>query len=402
MANFKAVKVTDKVYWVGVVDWALRNFHGYTTHRGSTYNAYLILDEKVVLVDTVKAPFKEQFLERISDVIEPEKIDYIISNHSEMDHSGLLPFMVEYVKPEKVFASSMGVKALAEQFHWDVDVVAVKDGDSISVGEDEVVFYETRMLHWPDSMFSYLKGERVLFSQDAFAMHLATGALFADEVDRCTLEYEAATYYANILMPYSNLVLNLFKKLEKTDVSPVVIATDHGPIYRRKEDIDWILENYRRWAEQKPVKKAVVVYDTMWGSTAKMAHAIADGIAREGVDVNVVHLGGAHRSDVATEVLLSGALIVGSPTLNNNIFPSVADVLTYLKGLRPKNLIGAAFGSYGWSGESVKQVREILESMGIEVVGEVGSKYVPDGEVLSRCRELGVNVAKRLKELCGN
>ncbi len=402
MADFKAVKISDKVYWVGVVDWALRNFHGYTTHRGSTYNAYLILDEKVVLVDTVKAPFKEQFLSRISDVIDPRRIDYIISNHAEMDHSGLLPFMVDYVKPEKVFASSMGVKALAEQFHWNVDVVPVKDGDSISIGKDTIIFYETRMLHWPDSMFSYLEKEKVLFSQDAFAMHLATGALFVDEVDRCTLEYEAATYYANILMPYSNLVLNLFKKLEKANISPVIIATDHGPIYRRREDIDWILTRYKHWAEQKPVKRAVIVYDTMWGSTAKMAHAIADGIAREGVDVNVVHLGGAHRSDVATEVLLSGALIVGSPTLNNNIFPSVADVLTYLKGLRPKNLIGAAFGSYGWSGESVKQVREWLESMGVEVIGEVSSKYVPDAGILSQCRELGIKVAQRLKELCGN
>ncbi len=400
MSEFKAVKISDRVYWVGVVDWALRNFHGYTTHRGSTYNAYIILDEKITLVDTVKAPFKEQFIARISDVVDPKKISYIISNHAEMDHSGLLPYFVEYVKPEKIFASPMGVKALKEQFHWDENVVAVKDGERISLGNTHITFYETRMLHWPDSMFSYLEEEKILFSQDAFGMHLATGTLFADEVDKCVLEYEAATYYANILLPYSNLVLNLIKKLKNLGISPSIIATDHGPIYRKPEDIEWILSSYESWAEQKPQKRAVIIYDTMWGSTAKMAHAIADGIAREGVEVNVLHIEGAHRSDVATEVLLSGALIVGSPTINNNIFPSVADVLTYLKGLRPKNLIGAVFGSYGWSGESIKHLREWLESMGVEVIGEVGSKYVPDTEILNRCRDLGKEVALKLKELC--
>ena len=398
MLEFKAVKITERVYWVGVVDWALRNFHGYTTHRGSTYNAYLILDRKITLVDTVKAPFKEQFLSRISDVIDPKRIDYIISNHSEMDHSGLLPFMVDYVKPEKVFASTMGVKALKEHFHWDVEVVAVKDGDRISLGDTHVTFYETRMLHWPDSMFSYLEEEKVLFSQDAFAMHLATGNLFVDEIDRCMLEYEAATYYANILLPYSNLVLNLLKKVKDMGLSPEIIATDHGPIYRRKQDIEWILSRYQEWAEQKPRKRVVVAYDTMWGSTAKMAHAIADGVAREGAEVNVVHIGGSHRSDIATEMLLSGALVVGSPTLNNNIFPSVADVLTYLKGLRPKNLIGASFGSYGWSGESIKQIKEWLETMGVNVIGELGSRYVPTREILVKCSELGRSIAQRLKE----
>ncbi len=395
---FRAVKVTDRVYWVGVIDWALRNFHGYTTREGSTYNAYLILADKVTLIDTVKAPYREELLARVASVIDPRKIDYVVSNHSEMDHSGSLAWVIEVVKPEKVLASVMGAKALKEHFHWDVEVVPVKSGDEVDLGGMKLSFIETRMLHWPDSMFSYLEGEEVLFSQDAFGMHLASSELFADELDRGLLEREAATYYANILLPYSPLVLKLLARVRETGLKPRVVATDHGPIWRRGEDIAWILGLYERWALQKPTKKAVVVYDTMWGSTALMARTLADGLAAGGAQVKLMPLEGSHRSDVAAEILDAGALLVGSPTLNNNLFPSVADILTYLRGLRPQNLIGAAFGSYGWSGESVKQVREVLEAMKVEVVGEVKSKYVPTREVLQECYSLGLQIAQRLVE----
>lgn len=399
MQNFKAVKITDNVYWVGVVDWALRNFHGYTTHEGSTYNVYLILADKVTLVDTCKYPFREELMARIASVIDPERIDYIVSNHSEMDHTGALPWVLERVKPEKVFASVMGARTLKEHFHWDVDVVPVKTGDTLDLGNMKLSFIETRMLHWPDSMFSYLEEEGILFSQDAFAMHLATNQIFSDEIDPGLIWRETATYYANILMPYSPLILKLLKQVKEMGLRPEIVATDHGPIWRREEDIAKVLSLYEKWALQKPTKKAVVVYDTMWGSTDLMAKTIADGLREGGATAKVMPMGGSHRSDVATEVLDAGALIVGSPTLNNNIFPSMADILTYLKGLRPQNLIGAAFGSYGWSGESVKQVREVLEAMKVDVVGEVKSKYVPTQEVLQECFNLGLQIAQKLEEL---
>ena len=392
---FEAVEVTERVHWVGAIDWNVRDFHGYATSRGTTYNAYLVLADKVTLVDTVKAPFREELLDRVSSVIDPEKIDYIISNHSEMDHSGCLRDVIERVKPEKVFASQMGVKALADHFHEDIDVTEVKDGDEIDLGDMKITTLETRMLHWPDSMVSYLHEEKLLFSQDGFGMHLASSERFDDELPQPLLEHEAKKYYANILLPFSRQVLEVLDRLAESKLELDLIAPDHGPIWRRSRDR--ILELYRLWAEQKRCSKAVVVYDTMWGSTEKMAKAIADGLTAGGSSVKVKKLRASHRSDIATEILDAGALIVGSPTINNNIFPTIADILVYLKGLKPVGLVGAAFGSYGWSGESIKQLGQLLEEMKVEIAAEpVRVKYVPDGEALAACRELGKAIAKRL------
>ncbi len=395
---FKAVKVRDKVYWVGAVDWTTRDFHGYSTDRGTTYNAYLVLADKITLVDTVKAPYKDELLARIASLIDPADIAYVISNHSEMDHSGCLPEITDLVKPERVFASSMGVKALSDHFHSGHKIVEVKDGESISLGSMNVTCYETRMLHWPDSMVSCLAEEKVLFSQDGFGMHLASSERFDDEIDNSILEYEAAKYYANILLPFSNITLKVLEKLMELDIEIDIIAPDHGPIWRGK--IDWILSLYTKWARREPKRKAVIVYDTMWGSTEKMARAIEDGLAAGGVHVVTLHARRSHRSTVATEILDAGALVVGSPTINNNIFPTLADTLTYLKGLKPRGLVGAAFGSYGWSGESVKQVEDFLREMKIELVSEgIKAKYVPDGKALAQCRELGEKLAERLQDL---
>ena len=396
---FKAAKVTDHVHWVGAIDWALREFHGHLTSRGTTYNAYLILADKITLVDTVKAPFREEMLSRVASVIDPGDITYIISNHSEMDHSGCLPEVIQAVKPEKVFASAMGANALAEHFHLGQEIVAVKDGESISLGNMNVSFVETRMLHWPDSMFTYLAEDGVLFSQDVFSMHLASTERFDDEIDDDILEDEAAKYFANILLPLSSPVSRLLEKIGGLDVTKGIVATDHGPIWRK--DFSKILALYSRWAAQKPTRKAAVVYDTMYESTTLMAQAIAEGLRAGGANAKLLPLRACHRTDVATEMLGAGALLVGSPTLNNNLFPTVADALTYLKGLKPRNLIGAAFGSYGWSGEAVGQVEDVLRGMKVELVGEsVKAKYVPDDEALGRCHSLGVLVAERLKELC--
>jgi len=396
---FKAAKVTDHVYWVGAIDWSLREFHGHLTSRGSTYNAYLILADKITLVDTVKAPFREEMLSRIASVIDPGDITYIISNHSEMDHSGCLPEVIQAVKPEKVFASVMGANALAEHFHLDREIVAVKDGESISLGNMNVSFVETRMLHWPDSMFTYLAEDGVLFSQDVFSMHLASSERFDDEIDDDILEGEAAKYFANILLPLSTPVSKLLEKVSGLDITMRIVATDHGPIWRK--DFSKIVELYSRWAAQKPTKKAVVVYDTMYESTALMAQAIAEGIRAGGADAKLLPLRACHRTDVATEMLDAGALLVGSPTLNNNLFPTVADALTYLKGLKPRNLIGAAFGSYGWSGEAVGQVEDVLRGMKVDLIGEsIKVKYVPDDEALAQCYSQGMLVAEKLRELC--
>jgi flavorubredoxin len=392
---YKPIRIGEKVYWVGAIDWTIRDFHGYTTKRGSTYNAYLVLAEKVTLIDTVKAPFKEEMMERISALVDPKEIDYVISNHSEMDHSGCLADIIREVEPEMVFASIMGAKALKEHLSIEDEIIPVKDGEKLSLGNMNITFMETRMLHWPDSMFSYLHEEKLLFSQDAFGMHLASDERFADEVRQDIIEYEAATYYANILLPYSQLILKLLEKVAASGLDIRIVAPDHGPVWRK--DLPWILGLYRNWAEQKPTIKAVVLYHTMWHSTEHMARAIEEGLLAGGARVKVMSMESFHRSDVAFEVLSAGALVAGSPTLNNNMLPAMADVLTYLKGLRPINLLGAAFGSYGWSGESPKQVHDILSEMKVDLLGDpLRAKYVPDKGTLLRCFDLGKAIAARL------
>ena len=398
MSNiYSAVKVSDHVYWVGAIDWTIRDFHGYTTPHGSTYNAYLIMADEITLIDTVKAPFMDEMLSRIKSIVDPAKIKYIISNHSEMDHSGCLPQVIDLIKPKKVFASAIGTKTLKELFHDELAITAVKDGETLSLGNMELTFMETRMIHWPDSMFTCLAEDQLLFSQDAFGMHLATQERFADELPVATLEFEAATYYANIVLPYSPIVLKTLDKIIATGWKVKILAPDHGPIWRK--NISWIIELYKKWALQKPTAKAVVVYGTMWHSTEKMARAISEAIAQAGIQVKLLSLNETHRSEVTYEVLDAGALIVGSPTLNNNILPQMADVMTYLKGLKPANLIGAAFGSYGWSGESVKDLEGLLKEMKVEIAAEaISVKNVPDSGVLEKCSELGKAIAAELKK----
>jgi len=397
---FDAVKVTDRVYWVGAVDWAIHEFHGYSTPRGTTYNAFLVVDEKIALVDTVKAPFAAEMLARVASVVDPGTIDYVVCNHVEMDHSGALPLVIEKLEPERVIASRKGVRALETHFHLGGGVDAVASGDEVSLGQTTLSFLETPMLHWPDSMISLLRGEGVLFSQDAFGMHLASSSRFADELDADVLEREAAKYFANILMPYAPLVGKLLARVEELGARFDVVAPDHGPIFRR--DPQWIVDRYARWAALGPTTKAVVVYDTMWGSTAAMARAVAEGLIGGGAaPVVLLPLSSRHRSEVASEVLDAGALVVGSPTMNNGLFPSVADVLCYLEGLRPRHLVGAAFGSHGWSGEAVRRIEEAFDRMKVERVAESARvQHVPDAAALATCRALGATVAEALCGRC--
>jgi len=393
--TFQAEEIEKGIYWVGAIDWELSDFHGYSTGRGTTYNAYLIVDEKITLIDTVKAPFRDQMLSRISSVLEPSRIDYIVSNHSEMDHTGSLPQTIAMVQPEKVIASAMGKKALQEHFGLGDKVSVAPQGETVSLGRRKLSFLETRMLHWPDSMFSFIAEEGILFSQDGFGMHLASEERFADQIEDWILNYEAAKYFANILLPYAPQVLKLLEKVEAAGLSFRMILPDHGPVWRK--DPEQIIKLYAKWARQEPTSKAVIIYDTMWGSTALMARAIGEGLAAGGAKPSLLPLKKTDRSEAATEILTAGALLVGSPTMNNQIFPTLADVMTYLRGLKPANLVGAAFGSYGWSGESVKILEEILGAMKAEMVEEgLKVKYVPTPADLENCRRLGGAIASRL------
>ena len=393
----KALQISPHVYWVGAIDWNLRDFHGYATTRGTTYNAYLILGKKPTLIDTVKKGFYPEMVSRIKSVIDPKKIEVIISNHAEMDHSGELERAVKDFEPKEVYASIMGVKNLIAQLHPSFEIKAVKTGDKIDLGEDSLSFVEARMLHWPDSMLAYLEKEGVLFTNDVFGMHYATSKLFDDENDEKIWMQEARKYYANIILPYSDIVTRFLGQVQQMGLFPKIIAPDHGFVWRK--DPNKIVKLYAQFATQKPTKKAVVVYDTMWGSTEKMAKAIADGLSQHGTTVQLMSMHACHRSDVITELLDAGAILVGTPVLNSQIYPAMADVLCYLKGLKKKNLIGAAFGSYGWNGAPIDGLTKMLEEMGVEVVSPaVKSCFVPDEQIYTQCEELGKVISQKLAE----
>lgn len=396
----RPVQIKEGIYWVGAVDWNNIDFHGYSLARyGTTYNAYLVIDEKITLFDTVKAEFRAQFLDCISQVVDPCDIDYIVANHLEPDHSGCLPDLIAACRPEKVFCSPMGQRAMDAHFDttgWPVE--PMKTGSTLSLGKRSVQFLETRMLHWPDSMLSYIPEEKLLIANDAFGQNIATSERYADEIDRGFLRRRMAEYYGNIVLPYSPVVEKTLATVTEMGLDIETIAPDHGLIFRGKDMVDFALSTYAEFAAQKPANRAVVVFDTMWHSTEKMALAIADGLMDEGVSVRIMDLKSFHHSEVMSEVFQAGAVCVGSPTHNNGILPLVADMLTYMKGLRPQNKVAAAFGSFGWSGECVKVITQWLEDMSFEIVDPaVKVKHVPDKAVLEQCIELGRAVGRALK-----
>ena len=386
----KPIEISPDIWDVGVNDWNIEDFHGYSTPMGTSYNAFLIKDEKIVLVDVVKDKqhFPEEMLAKIAKVVDPSRIDYIISNHTEMDHSGSMAKILQVVGPDTpIICSKMGQKNLAAHFHKDWNFKVVGSGEELNLGRRTLMFLETRMLHWPDSMFTYIKEDKILFSSDAFGQHYAGNELFADEMGGAVMPH-AKKYYANILMHFSPQVLKLVETVKELGLEFNLICPDHG-VYWRK-DIHQIIDAYVDWANQERVRKAVLVYDSMWQSTEKMANAIASGIADKGVEVRPMTLRKWHRSDVMTEVMDAGAIIVGSPTLNNNIFPTVADMLVYMKGLRPQNKLAAAFGSYGWSGEAVKLINAEFEAMKLEIADPgLRIKFVPDNDGLEQCYAWG-------------
>jgi flavorubredoxin len=389
----KPFEIAKNIHWLGAIDWNIRDFHGYSTYQGTTYNAFLIKDEKVALIDTVKKDFFSEWMDQIRLLIDPKKIDYVISNHTELDHSGSLDWLMHVIGSEKpVYCSKLGAQNLGRHFHGGLNLKPVNDGEELKLGQSTLAFLETRMLHWPDSMFTYLKEDQILFSSDAFGQHYAGMERFDDQIGEAIMP-QAQKYFANILLLYSPLVLKLVEKVTRMGLPIKMICPDHGVMWRK--DPVKIIRAYTEWAQQKPEKKALVIYDSMWHSTQTIAEAIVEALAQEGVDARPMHLRTIHRSDVMTEVLDAGAILVGSPTLNNGLFPTVADFLCYMKGLKPLNKIAAAFGSYGWSGEAVKLINRELEEMKFKII-DPGLKiqYVPDKKGLEACHALGKKVAQ--------
>jgi len=385
------LELMKDVYYVGYVDFEVRNFHGYSTHRGTSYNAYIVKSgDKTVLIDTVKRPYFESYLDKIKHVCDPAKIDYLIMDHIEMDHSGSFPLILKNLPNAEIIASVRGVDVLKSHFHQEIDaevfdrIRAVKNGDTLDIGNGKkFTFVPIPMIHWPDSMVAFMSddiGKNILFSSDAFGQHIATTMRWDDENDMCEVMEEAEKYYANILLPLSGLIA---KTLPVVGALPIdVVCTAHGVCWRKS--IPEILEKYRKWSTGEIDGKSVlIVYDTMWESTAKIAKALTKEIRHRGIPVKRFRLTQADYSDVITEAMKAKAILIGSPTLNNGLYPSVAEYLCYQRGLKPMNKVGLAFGSYGWSGQAAQEIAEQMKAAGIDVLDEmIKIKFVPKPEDL--------------------
>ncbi len=387
-----SLNVKNNIHWVGKIDWELRKFHGdeYSTHKGSSYNSYLIKEEKVALFDTVWGPFAKEYVENLAKEIDLNKIDYIIASHAENDHSGALPELMRHIPDVPIYCTKNGVKSLKGLYHQDWNFQIVKTGDKLSLGSKELIFIEAPMLHWPDSMFAYLTEDEVLFSNDGFGQHYASEHMFNDRVDQHDLFQECIKYYANILTPFSPMVIRKIKEVLGFNLPLDMICTSHGIIWR--DNPAQIVEKYLEWADNYQENQITLLYDTMWDSTRIMAEQIAAGIkdANSTVTVKLYNLAKTDKNDAITEVFKSKAIIMGSPTVNNGILVSVAALLEEIKGLKFKNKKAGAFGSYGWSGEAVKILSQRLGDSGFDVVDEgLRLTWSPDEESKKACRDYG-------------
>lgn len=389
------VSFREGIDWVGCVDFAVRDFHSYEADRGTTYNAYLVRGERTALIDTVKSPMADALLRNIAELIAPERIDLVVCNHAEPDHAGALGAVLR-AAPGAAVVCNKRCRAVLERYHdtsgWRFHQVS--SGEEISLGGLTLQFLDTPMVHWPESMFTYVPEARTLFSMDAFGQHWATSWRFDDEAPRDTLLDETKKYYANIVMPYGAQVL---KCLDVVAGWPIeLIATSHGLSWRRH--IARVVEAYRGWAAHRPVPKVVVVYDTMWESTAAMAEAIAEGAARGGVETLVLPARQTGLTRIATEVLDAAAVALGSPVLNREMMPAMAAVLNYLEGLRPERKAALAFGSYGWGRGGAESIQAWLDRMAGAAAWRtirppIRAQYRPDAAVLSECRAAGESLA---------
>jgi len=393
----KPFEIKKGIYWVGAVDWNIRSFHGhtYSTKRGTTYNAYLIVDEKIALVDTVYGPFANELIEKIKDIIPPEKIDYVIANHVETDHSGAMPAVMKLCPKAKVYGTQKCKEGLYRNYYENWDFQVVKTGDILKLGKRTLTFVEAPMIHWPDSMFTYCREEELLMPNDAFGQHIATSERFDDEIDQCALMDEAAKYYANILWPLGSLILRKIEDVQKMGVPIKMIAPSHGIIWRK--DPMKIVNSYVTWAKNTTKPKVVIAYETMWNSTEKMARKALEGIADAGVEAKLFNVAESDRTEVMKEMLDAKGFLVGSSTHDNDMLPTMAGFLEFLKGLKPKNRVAAAFGSYGWSGGAVASMEKELKEAGIELAPSISCKFVPDGDEVKKCYEFGKDFAAKVK-----
>lgn len=392
-------EITDGIKWVGKIDWELRSFHGeeLSTHRGSSYNSYLIRDEKTALIDTCWAPYAKEFVENLKKELDLKEIDYIIANHAEIDHSGALPELMKEIPDTPIYCTKNGVKSLKGHYHQEWNFVEVKTGDKLNLGKRELTFIEARMLHWPDSMFCYLSGDNILFSNDAFGQHYAVEEMYNDLVDECELYQEALKYYANILTPFSNLVVKKIDELLELNLPVDMICPSHGVIWR--DNPLQIVEKYKEWANNYQEDQITIIYDTMWNGTKRTAEAIARGIQEENENtvVKIYNTSRTDKSDIITEVFKSRAILVGSPTINKGILFSVAGILELIKGAGFKNKKAASFARYGWSGESAGLIKEELENGKFEVVLDgFRDLWYPDDEGLEKAKEFGKDFYKNI------
>jgi flavorubredoxin len=392
------LKISPDIYSVGVIDWKVRTFHGhtYSTNRGTTYNAYLILDDKIALVDTVYGPFFDELIDNIRKIVPVEKIDYVIANHIETDHSGALPELMKLCPKAKVIGTKNCQEGLQRNYYGNWDFQVVKTGDKIKLGKKTLAFIEAPMIHWPDSMFTYCPEEELLLPNDAFGQHYATSERFADEVDPCALWDEAAKYYANILWPLGPVILKKIEEVKKLNISIKMIAPSHGVIWRK--DPLQIVNRYISWAQNETQAKVVVVYETMWGSTEKIARKIVEGITDTGVSAKLFDVATTDRTEIIKEMLEAKGFIFGSSTHDNGMLPTFAGFLEFVKGLKPKNRIACCFGSFGWAGGAIKEMENILKEMGIELAQPgLSIRYVPDDSEIKHCYEYGREFAKIIK-----
>ena len=395
MITLKAVEIKPNVFWVGGIDWDIRNFHGHSTRRGTTYNSYLIMDKKITLVDTVKHYLFDEMISRISDVVDPKKIENIVSNHVEMDHSGSLPKILDMVPNATLITSTRGEKGLRRHFKKDWNFKVVQSGETLNIGKRTLHFVHIPMVHWPDSMVTYSPYDRLLLPNDAFGQHIASSERFDDEFDWGILKEEAAKYYANIVMPFGDQVKKALEAIKPLKID--MIGPSHGVIWR--SNISKIAKEYSKWANYESDKKALIVYDSMWGTTERMAYEIAEGLTQSGIKVNMKNLKTNHISDIITDVLDTKLILLGSPTLNNGILPSMGGFLTYLKGLRPKKKIGFIFGSYGWGGQAVGEIEKIIGELSWDMpFDSINLNYIPDKDEILNLRNIGNKLGKYLKK----
>jgi len=389
------VEIKPDIYWVGGIDWDIRNFHGYSTNRGTTYNAYLIMDKKITLVDTVKHYLFDEMLSRIKEIIDPSKIDYIISNHVEMDHSGSIPKILKICPNAQIITSTRGEKGLRRHYKKEWNFKVVQSGDTLNIGKRTLHFVHIPMVHWPDSMITYIPKDKLLLPNDAFGQHIASSERFDDEIEWGILNEEAEKYYANIVMPYGSQVEKVLETLPKLDID--MVAPSHGIIWR--SHIKDIISQYSKWARYETDQKALIIYDSMWGSTEKMAHCLKEGIEEAGIPVKMRNLKTSHISDVVTDVNSSKLIAIGSPTLNNTMLPTMGGFLTYLKGLRPKNRTGFVFGSYGWGGQAVGEMEKILQELSWDMpIKSININYIPDENEFINMKETGNKLGKTIKK----